>query len=173
MRNRPEPEPELGVVDPSWARGEPLIESDAAHQLHGEVVVPVVGVAGLVDGGDVGVLEAGERLGLAAEHLDVELVDHVVAAHDLERDPSSGLILLGLPDDTHPAAAEPAEDPEPADCGRVAQYGQVAGPRRMVPKVVSSYSPKLELRECLRRPRSTVASCRRSWQRLSNSVPEY
>ncbi len=114
-----QPDRELCVIELLRTRGKPLIEREATHELHGKVVVPVVGVTRLVDCGNVGVSESGQRLGLTAEHLHVELVDHVVAAHDLECDQSPGLILLGLPHHSHTAASEPAEDPEPGDGGRL------------------------------------------------------
>ena len=65
------------AVDRLWSRLEPAVQGLAADQLHGEEVVTVVGVSGLVDGGDVGVLEAGQGLDLALEHPGVVVVDQV------------------------------------------------------------------------------------------------
>ena len=120
-RKQPQPQLELGVVHGGGPAAQPVIERPTRRQLHGEVVVAVVGVAGGVDCGDVGVLQAGQGLGLAEEHPRVKLVDEVIAAHDLERHPAPRPLLLGLPDHPHAALAEQPDD-------RVA--GNVHGLRR-------------------------------------------
>ena len=96
---------------------QPLAQRAPAHELHREEVPPVLGPPGLVDGGDVGVLEARERLRLALEHAHLHVVEQRTAAHDLERDPPSGALLLRLPDDPHAALAELAKDAVAPDAG--------------------------------------------------------
>ena len=109
---REEAEPQLELLRRHRRRAlrQPLPERLAPHQLHGEEVVAVPGVAGLVDGGDVRVLEAAEDLRLAVEHAGVQVVDVVALAHHLEGDAAARVLLLGLPDDAHAALAEQADD---------------------------------------------------------------
>jgi hypothetical protein len=107
------------------AGGEPLVERLSAHQLHREVVVPVGRVPRLVDRGDVGVPESAERLGLAAEHAGVDVVDVVPLSHDLDGDAPARAGLLGLPHHAHAALAEEADDAVVADrLGRSAPLGE-------------------------------------------------
>ena len=100
-------------------RGERLADD----QLHREKVLAVVRAPGLVEGRDVRVREAGERLDLPAEHAEVLIVDE--AAHDLEGDFAGRVLLLGLVDDPHPALAELAEDAKAADLSRKSYNRQV------------------------------------------------
>ncbi len=95
-------------------RGERLADD----QLHREKVLAVVRAAGLVEGRDVRVREAGQRLDLPAEHSQVLIVDEVPAAHDLEGHLTERVLLLGLVDDPHPALAELSEDAKAADLVR-------------------------------------------------------
>ncbi len=122
IADRPEePQPQLelvGIESPRPAL-EPVVEGPARHQLHRKIIGAVVGVAGGVDGRDVGVLEPRQRLRLALEHPRVELVDLVVAAHDLEGDPALRAFLLGLPHHSHAAPAELADDPVAGDRDRL------------------------------------------------------
>ncbi len=145
LADRPEePQPQLELLPRHGlrARAEPLAERRPAHELHGEEVVPVVGVARLVDRGDVGVLEAAEDLRLAVEHAGVEIVDVVPLAHDLERDAAARVLLLGFPDDAHPALAEQPEDAIPADRGRHLPGGCAADwlPGAPAPEIVGAGS---------------------------------
>ena len=105
-----EPEAELRLVQRAGAAGEIGVELAAAHQLHGEEVLPLLGAPGVVDGADVRMLEAREGVDLALEHPDVLLVHEAAAADDLERHPSPRVLLLRLVDDPHAALAELAED---------------------------------------------------------------
>ncbi len=75
----------------------------------------VPGVAGLVDGGDVRVLEAAQHLRLTVEHAGVQVVDVVPLAHHLEGDAAARVLLLGLPDHAHATLAEQPDDPVLAD----------------------------------------------------------
>ena len=84
-------------------------------QLHGEEVQSVLRAARLVDGGDGGMLEAGEGLGLPLEHPQVRVVHVGSAADDLQGHGPARVLLLGLVDDAHPPLAELPEDPEVAD----------------------------------------------------------
>ena len=55
-----------GLVDGNGAAGEPLLGALPLHELEGEVSFPS-GLLEPVDGGDVGVVEGGEKVGLALE----------------------------------------------------------------------------------------------------------
>ncbi len=87
----------------------------ATNKLHGEEVLAVLGAPRLVDGGDVGVLEAGKGVRLALEHPDASVVDEMPATHDLDGDLPAGALLLGLVDHAHAPFAELAEDAVAAD----------------------------------------------------------
>ncbi len=126
---QPQPELELVRGDRRRASRCPCTEGLAPDQLHGEEVVPVVGVTRLVDGRDIGVLQPAEGLGLALEETGVDLVDQVSAAHDLERDASLGVLLLGLVNDAHATLAEHRDDPVAAD--RRGQRGRRPAPGRV------------------------------------------
>jgi hypothetical protein len=94
----------------------PLAEAEAGDQFHGEEH-GVAELVDLVDVDDVGVGEAGHRLGLA-EHAVLALAvvaGAMAAAHDLDGDAAGELGVLGLVDDAHAALAELAEDLEAAD----------------------------------------------------------
>ncbi len=124
----PQTEAELVGRDHLRPAAQPAVEGPARGELHGEVVAAVIGVAGLVDGGDVGVLEPRQRLGLAVEEAGVELVHLVLAAHHLERHPAMRPVLLRLPHRTHPALAEKTENAIARDHGRLGR-GPGAPPR--------------------------------------------
>ena len=87
----------------------------AGDQLHREEVLAVRGAPGFVERGDVGVDQPGQRLGLAAEQAQPQLVQACAADHDLEGDAPLRVMLLRLVDDPHAAAAQDREDPELAD----------------------------------------------------------
>ena len=78
-------------------------------------MLALLGPAGVVDGGDVGMLEARQGLDLALEQPDVRLVHEAATADDLERHPAPRLLLLRLVDDPHAPFAELAENAEGAE----------------------------------------------------------
>ena len=65
----------------------------------------------VVDADDVGVLEPGGRLGLAAEALDELGVLGEAAVQQLQRDLAPELLVLGEEHVGHPARAEPRDEP--------------------------------------------------------------
>ena len=85
-----------------------LLERAAREVLHRDVVRAVVGAA-VVDADDVGVLEAGRRLGLAAEALDEVRVLGEAAVQQLQRDLAPELLVLGQEHVGHPPGAEARE----------------------------------------------------------------
>ena len=68
---------------------------------------------------DVGVVQPGHGLGLAAEPLHRLLIGDGAESEDLERDAAAQRRLLGLVDHAHAAPAELAEDLELAQCRRL------------------------------------------------------
>ena len=100
-----------------------VVERLAGDQLHREEVLAVLGAAGLVDGGDVGVNEARERLRLTSEETQPQLIAVAASSDDLESNAAAGRLLLGFVDDPHPAAAEHRKDAEAADLVRQRNVG--------------------------------------------------
>ena len=92
------------------ARVDQLLQRAALQVLHRDVV-GAVDVAAVEDGDDVRVLEAGGRLGLAAEALDELAVLGEAPVQHLERDAALQVRVLGQPDVRHPARADPAQQP--------------------------------------------------------------
>ncbi len=89
----------------------------AFDQLHRDVEV-AFGLADLVDDGDVGVGDGGRPARLAKE----ALAGRGVAAgvrQQLERDSAAQRRVLGAVDDAHAPLADPSEDAEVRDGGRV------------------------------------------------------
>ena len=76
--------------------------------LHGDIR-PAVGLAAVVHGDDVGVVEARRGLRLAPEALDELAVVGIAVGHDLERDLAAETRILGEVDGRHPADAQAAE----------------------------------------------------------------
>ena len=122
-----------------------LAQGLAPHELHGEEVLAVVGVAGLVDGGDTGVLQARQGLHFAPEHAQVGFIHVRSATHDLECDRTLGVLLLRLVHHTHAACAQQTQNAEITDSRwqsrrrwRASQRGLVLGrwstgvPRQMI-----------------------------------------
>jgi hypothetical protein len=116
---------------------QPDRERDALDELHGDEDVVLVG-ADVVDRDDVGVREAGHRLGLAQEASagDVLALAAEVRVEQLDGDLA---VELGVPrgvDDAHAAGADQAQDVEPPDLDRRARAsaGSGAGPRRGRPR---------------------------------------
>ncbi len=81
------------------------VEAAAVDQLHGEEGVALM-PTGLVDGHDVGVIQAGQRPRLGVQKA-LDLLRRVPAGQDhLEGDDAVEADLAGLEDDTHPAAGD-------------------------------------------------------------------
>jgi hypothetical protein len=100
---------------------EPGAERAALDQFHGDKDVPR-DFTDLVDGDDIRVREAGERLGLVAQVGPAHAVLGEGAAQELERDLATELLVLGGEDEAHPALVELAEDREVADaCAGLAE----------------------------------------------------
>ena len=93
---------------------EDLVERRPVDQLHG-VEVRAVLLAGGVDRHDVGVVQLGRRLGLAAEALHGVGGQAQPAAEDLEGHLAVERDLARLVDDAHAAAADLADDLEVAE----------------------------------------------------------
>ncbi len=87
-----------------------LLQGAALEYLHRDVV-GALDVAAVEDGDDVGVLEAGGGLRLAAEPLDELAVLGEAAVEDLQRDEALQMRVFGQPDVGHPAGADPAQQP--------------------------------------------------------------
>ena len=82
-----------------------LLERAAGQVLHHDVVGVVVGPA-VIHADDVGVLQAGGGLGLAAEALDESRILGETAVQQLQRDLASELLILGEEDIGHAARPE-------------------------------------------------------------------
>ena len=103
----------------------PIGDVCALDPFHGHESTAVVGHAGVVDRGDVGVLEPGEGLAFGGEapaaEIALEAVDH------LERDPAlDRLALLGEVDGSHAAAAELVEHAVGPDLLGTGDQGRIA-----------------------------------------------
>src|SRR5262245_9310927 len=77
-------------------------EADAVHKLHDEEV-QLARLLGVVGADDVGVVELGSGLDLAAEAFDCRGVAREAAAEDLQRDGPLHDAVLGLVDDSYAA----------------------------------------------------------------------
>jgi hypothetical protein len=94
---------------------EPGLQGDAADQLHGDEDVAVVG-ADLVDDGDVGVGDAGHRLGLAEQAgVGAGGPGPARCAQELDGDPAVELGVDGGVHDAHRADAEALQQGEATD----------------------------------------------------------
>ena len=89
-------------------RGLPGAQGRAGDELHGDEDLRAEG-ADVVDGDDVGVGEAGHRLGLAEEAGGAGAVGVLAAAQELDGDLAVELGVVGGVDDAHTAGAEAAE----------------------------------------------------------------
>ena len=90
-------------------RLEQLAQAHAVHELH-QQVVEAVGLAEVVHGDDVGVVQPGQRLGFALEALGEAGFGDLLRRQDLQGDDPVELGLAGLVNDAHAAAAEAFED---------------------------------------------------------------
>ena len=122
----------------SWLAGQPLLERDPVHQLHGDED-PVLPGAGIVDGHDVGMGQARQGLRLAQQsHAARRRLVRIrrVAAQQLQRDTAVQLGIEGGIHHAHPAAAQRLEHDVAADaraapqrrgcpghCGRIGHLG--------------------------------------------------
>src|SRR5262249_54095617 len=85
--------------------GQGLVETAALDQLHGEVVLPLVG-ADFVDGDDVRMVQAGRRLRLAAETLHVVIRGELARANHLQGHRTIQAGLPGSVNDAHAAVGD-------------------------------------------------------------------
>ena len=97
--------------------GQDIRQAAALDELHG-VVVDAPFAADGEDRDDIGVVQPGHGLALAAEPLHRVFVGHGAEPQDLERHASAERGLLGLIDHAHAAPAELAENAELAERGR-------------------------------------------------------
>jgi hypothetical protein len=112
-----------GLVGQPGRAVEPAGEAAALDKLQGEEGQAVV-LANLVDLHDVGVLQAGDRLGLGLEAAQL-LAAGVAAAQDhLEGDEALELQVPGLVYDSHAAAAQHPQDLVPGDGRRRGSPGR-------------------------------------------------
>ena len=78
-------------------------------KFHGDEGSPIV-LANFVDRADVRVVQRGRSLGLAPEAAEGLWVVGEIVGKELQRDVATKLEVFSLVDDTHAAAADPAED---------------------------------------------------------------
>ena len=88
----------------------------AVHQLERQEE-DAVGFLDRVDGDDVGVVQGGDRPGLALEALPPVAVRGEFRRQDFQRDPASELRVVGEKDLAHAAFAQPFEDAVVPECG--------------------------------------------------------
>src|SRR5262245_28811988 len=108
----------LVVIARDAARAQEFAQVAPAQELHRKKVFAGIGAACVVNGADVGVLQARERLDFALEHAHGLFVDERTAAHHLERYTTARVLLLGLEHRAHAALAELTDDDVRADCVR-------------------------------------------------------
>ncbi|MCY1013979.1 hypothetical protein OV079_52340 [Nannocystis pusilla] len=126
----------------------PRVEGRAAHELHGDEHLAVV-LADLVDRDDVGVLQAGHRLGLAHQSAARQRqVAHRLAEQHLDRDLAIEEVVVGRVDHPHPAATDEAQDLEAPDLHR-RRPAREQGPldQLLVDRVVARRRPRQRPRE--------------------------
>jgi hypothetical protein len=103
----------------------PAEERLAVDQLHDDVGL-AVDFAGVVDGHDVGMVEAGRQAGLVQQPLAV-IGGQVRLAHNLDRHRAVQQLVVGSADDGHPAAAELGAEAV-AVVEQTARFSRHAGP---------------------------------------------
>ena len=86
-----------------------VLQSVTVEVLHGDERLAVL-FANVVDGADVGMVEGGRGLGLTPETLQSLAVLGHVFGQELESHKAMQPGVLGLVDDTHPAAAQLLDD---------------------------------------------------------------
>ena len=90
--------------------GDHVLEGHAVQELHDEESAAVV-LADVVDGADVGMIQGGGRLGLAAETLQGLMILREIVGEEFQSDETAQTGVLGFVDDTHAATAELLHDP--------------------------------------------------------------
>jgi hypothetical protein len=91
------------------------VQRDAIDQLHREVVESLLGAARLVDRGDSGMLQLGQRFALAPEVLDELVARKTPSLEHLQRHETVRIRLLGLVDERLATLAEKPLDRVGAD----------------------------------------------------------
>ena len=117
-----------------------LLERAPLEVLHRDVRA-AVGLAAVVDGDDVRVVEARGGLRLAPEALDELAVLGVALGHDLERDLAAEARVLGQVDRRHAADAQ-APEHAVAAVERLAALGVLAGHRVILPRLCCATCPR-------------------------------
>ena len=125
-----------------------LLERAALQVLHRDVG-PAVGLAAVVDGDDVGVVEARRGLRLAPEALDELAVLGIALRHDLERDLAAEARVLRQVDGRH-AADTQAPEHAVAAVERLAALGVVVRHRGHSSTVLLRALPAARAHLCLR-----------------------
>jgi hypothetical protein len=120
-------------------RGEPRSKVGALDQAHGDEEHPI-GLVGLVDGQDVGVVDGGRHLRLAQEPGAGLGIVAELGRDDLERHLAAQAGLLGEVDDAHPATADDGLDPVRSELGAEARVGTGRGHGWMNRAVCSNQS---------------------------------
>ncbi len=87
----------------------PVLQRQAVQKLHGDERLAVV-LANFVDGADIGMVQGRCGLGFALEAGEGLGVLGNIIGQELQGDEAMQLHVLGLVDDTHPAAAELLDD---------------------------------------------------------------
>ncbi len=98
-----------GLAGGEAAAVDEVAQGDAVHELHEQIKI-AAGLAEVVDGDDVRVVEAGQGLGLAGEALGEGGVGAALGGEELEGDEAAEGFLAGLVNHAHAAAAEAGKD---------------------------------------------------------------
>ena len=112
------------------------VQAAAGDQLH-HVVMQAVLLADVEDGHDVGVVQPGRRLRLAAEPRPQLLVGEQVRRQHLDGDAAAQGFVLGLVDHAHPAAADLADEAILAEPLRERAERSAAKERSAAPRVAA------------------------------------
>ena len=99
-----------GLADTQLAlSGDVILQGDSFHQLHDNIVNSIV-LPHIVHINDIGMGEAGRRLGLPLELVHKVCISAELSLHNLESHHTVQLVILGLIDISHAAGAHPADD---------------------------------------------------------------
>ena len=140
---------------------DPIGQGRAFHQLQHERPRPL-GFLDAVDGGDVGVVEAGEDLRLPRESGEAVRIAGEGVGEDLQRDLAAQLRVGGLPDLAHAAFTEEGGDVVVPEAGAGGQ-----GHGLLVPRIGSFYAEAVHGSSVRRR----TAPRRRTYAWLLRSAP--